>query len=1039
MNTNKKNHKLVSNSEITTPRHLSKSRRNKPSYNFRAIASVALLFFLITGSTFSLQAQVNESSYVELNVQSGKSISLSLYALPGTPIKIVSGSSLYNVTSVGGWLALNSYMAGASTMTIYGDFSGFDCGNNESRITGIDISHNTELKTLKCFGNQISSLDVSQNTELTDLLCSYNQISSLNVSQNTELTKLKCSHNQINSLNVSQNTKLKWFKCSSNQISYLDVSQNTELLYLDCGYNQISTLDVTQNTKLTHLTCRNNDLSKLNVKKNTKLVSLYCNENEIKDLNLLKNNDLMVLQCELNELESLDVSSNMKLTELYCAYNSIKELYVSPLVDLERLSCYENQLNILDVSENTELTHLHCGYNQLRSLNLGQNMKLTEIRCYKNSFTKEAIDHLFCSLPDRNGLGAAKIYVLRNENDADSDIVLETNKQNAIDKNWEVLYYNDTDIPATTGTYVCGTVNMERYITITVQENEDIMMNLLPDYGNAPIKIISGTNEYDITLDVDCPSTVNYTSGASTMTIYGNITYFDCSFNEAKITGLDVSHNTALEKIFCSENQISTLDVSQNTKLNLLSCEVNKLNSLDISQNTKLRELYCSENQISALDVSQNPDLEAIHFYKNPFTTSTIDELFCTLPVREVDDEAVIHLLQNESDDNYDKVVATNSQNATNKNWSVLYYYSATDIVTTGTYMCGLNMYRYITLDVQNGADIELELWADVDNTPISIVSGSEHNITVGVDCCPITLTAEASTMIIYGDIKKINCGHNLENITGLDVSQNKKLKGLGCHNNRISSLDISQNTELEYFSCSMAPLKTVDVSNNTKLTELFCSMNQLTTLDISQNTKLTRLNCYGNKLTSLDISPHTALAYLDCGSNNLTNLDISHNPELVNIQCYKNKFSTEVFDALFCSLPDREIDDDAQIIPLSDEYDANKGIVEAANKQNATDKNWSVLYWLSDNDIETLGDYECGSSTSEVYLSDLILYPNPVTDGFTIETQERGVLEIYSVTGQKVGSVQITNNKQFIDVNNLQSGVYFAKINGRVVKFAKR
>ncbi len=94
----------------------------------------------------------------------------------------------------------------------------------------------------------------------------------------------------------------------------------------------------------------------------------------------------------------------------------------------------------------------------------------------------------------------------------------------------------------------------------------------------------------------------------------------------------------------------------------------------------------------------------------------------------------------------------------------------------------------------------------------------------------------------------------------------------------------------------------------------------------------------------------------------------------------------------------------------------------------------------MNDNDIPTTtGDYQCPISTSEVYLSDLILYPNPVTDGFTIETQERGVLEIYSVTGQKVGNTQITNNKQSIDVSNLQSGIYFAKINGRIIKFAKQ
>ncbi len=243
--------------------------------------------------------------------------------------------------------------------------------------------------------------------------------------------------------------------------------------------------------------------------------------------------------------------------------------------------------------------------------------------------------------------------------------------------------------------------------------------------------------------------------------------------------------------------------------------------------------------------------------------------------------------------------------------------------------------------------------------------------------------TAGADTMTIYGNIGCFDCSENGSNVTGLDVSQNKELVALYCFFNQISSLDVSQNTKLAYLAC-----------NN----------NQLSSLDISQNTKLKELSCH------------------------------------------KNLFTTEIVDEIFCSLPDKEVADNAKIYILNNASDDNHDTVLATNKQNAIDKNWEVLYFddysgpLFNEDIPTTtGDYECPVSTSEVYLSDLILYPNPVTAGFTIETQDRGILEIYSVTGQKVGSTQITNNKQFIYVSNLKSGIYITKINGRVVKFAKR
>jgi hypothetical protein len=75
-----------------------------------------------------------------------------------------------------------------------------------------------------------------------------------------------------------------------------------------------------------------------------------------------------------------------------------------------------------------------------------------------------------------------------------------------------------------------------------------------------------------------------------------------------QLTTLDVSGLIALGYMDCSRNQLTTLEVS-NTDLWTLDCYHNKLTSLDLSNNPSLYELNCSSNPLSCLDVSCCPRL----------------------------------------------------------------------------------------------------------------------------------------------------------------------------------------------------------------------------------------------------------------------------------------------------------------------------------------------------------------------------------------------------------------------------------------------
>ena len=369
----------------------------------RFVLVFALAVGLLTSAS-TLQAQVNMSRYITLTVTNGAAIKLDFRAASaGTPVRIVSGSNTRNITVGTGWYNNNvpstfTVTATASTMKIYGDITSFDCQQNGANLTALDLSHNTQLTGVNCFNNNLSILDVSHNTLFEWLVCSNNQLSNLDVSHNTQLKMLWCCENKLNSLDVSGCTQLTKLRCSSNTLSSLNVSGCTQLTKLECFKNTLTSLDVSGCTQLTKLECFNNTLT------------------------------------------SLDVSGCTQLTELYCSNNT---------------------LNSLDVSGCTQLTRLFCNNNNLSNLDISHNTQLTGLFCHGNNFSTAALDDIYCTLPDRTGNTNGKIMPVKNSSDPNHATVLATNAQNAIDKNWNVLYDDGgADIP-TTGSYDCSTAVAE--------------------------------------------------------------------------------------------------------------------------------------------------------------------------------------------------------------------------------------------------------------------------------------------------------------------------------------------------------------------------------------------------------------------------------------------------------------------------------------------------------------------------------------------------------------------------------------------------
>lgn len=261
------------------------------------------------------------------------------------------------------------------------------CGkNNDGKLTSLDVSKNTFLKTLWCDGNQLLSLDLGNNVEISDLSCSGNLLTALDIRKNTALTSLRCCGNQLNKIDLTNNTSLQTLACDNNQLATLSLNKNTALQYLSCDNNKLEILDLRLNPQLVSLTCNRNLITSLFIYKNTTLQTLSCDENRLTTLevkynlalkslsvngNILRylvlrdNTQLQSLSCSSNQFSILDLTNNTQLESLHCERNEIEYLHVEKCVKLRYLYCHSNKLASLDVSNNLELNTLHCHSNPL--------------------------------------------------------------------------------------------------------------------------------------------------------------------------------------------------------------------------------------------------------------------------------------------------------------------------------------------------------------------------------------------------------------------------------------------------------------------------------------------------------------------------------------------------------------------------------------------------------------------------------------------------------------------------------------------------
>jgi Leucine-rich repeat (LRR) protein len=177
-------------------------------------------------------------------------------------------------------------------------------------IEGLDLSKNTKLQEVFAYDNALEYIDVSKCLELKELHVG---------------SEGYCDKNRLSRLDVSNNSHLRTLKCGNNQLSELDLSHNSELEVLECHLNQITELDLSNNNRLLNLVVWSNLLTKLDVSNCRSLKELDIRSTQITTLELSNNTSLLDLDVCRNFISSICISHNTKLERIFLSDMPILE------------------------------------------------------------------------------------------------------------------------------------------------------------------------------------------------------------------------------------------------------------------------------------------------------------------------------------------------------------------------------------------------------------------------------------------------------------------------------------------------------------------------------------------------------------------------------------------------------------------------------------------------------------------------------------------------------------------------------------------
>jgi uncharacterized protein YjdB/Leucine-rich repeat (LRR) protein len=398
---------------------------------------------------------------------------------------------------------------------------------------------------------------------------------------------------------------------------------------------------------------------------------------------------------------------------------------------------------------------------------------------------------------------------------------------------------------------------------------------------------------------------------------------------------LDVTALTELKELNCEGPQLGTylgklteLDLSKNTLLEKLDCSRNELTKLDLTANTALKELDCRYNQLTALDVTHvASQLTAFNCSYNRLLSIDVTGSTFTISSNGNGQDPRVIMQKNNADDTYEALVTMNAPSTAAFNGSLTYSagklstkpagtsskpatvsYNDEYIGRTNVFSGTINLTYYdkvapngITLTSPTNATVGIPYtFAATINQATTPTTAPAREIVWSIDAAataalgtPATAAISNNQLIIStaGDVVVTGTVVNGEGL-GHDYTQNFTITtGQPAYNisdiNAINALIDAGSLPSSWtktnpvdgsgYNGSWTAVSWSNTTDNQRIVGLNLSGESLSgNLDVTALTALTSLDVSGNALTGLNVTGLTNLSTLNCSSNQLIALDLS-------------------------------------------------------------------------------------------------------------------------------------------------------------------
>jgi len=273
-------------------------------------------------------------------------------------------------------------------------------------------------------------------------------------------------------------------------------------------------------------------------------------------------------------------------------------------------------------------------------------------------------------------------------------------------------------------------------------------------------------------------------------------------------------------------------------------------------------------------------------------------------------------------------------------------------------------------------------------------------------------------------------------NLLDVDLSSLINLTVFECRNCGLTSVDFQQNSILDEISIKDNSISALNFSDLPLLRILFMDNNLFTELDLTNANNILWVECSENAIETVNVNGLSNLASLNISNNNLNEIDCSNSP-VTFLNCSNNPNLSYInVQNGFSQNPDPDL----LYFPL---YFYDLPNLESICMDP---EDWDSLIYSGYNpdNVTVFTGPDCTLSINEFSLSKTYIYPNPVSNSFTIQSNtEITSYSLHDITGKLI----INTNKEDqlkSNISFLNSGIYFLTLesasgNQKIIRLLKK